>query len=90
MERMAKYDLLILDDWGIAPFGLEEARDIFELIEDRHKSKSTIFTSQVPVKNWFEIIGEPTIADAIMDRLINNSYIIDLQSVDSLRKSENN
>lgn len=90
MEKMAKYDVLILDDWGIAPFCLEEARDMFELIEERHKSGSTIFTSQVPIKNWFEIIGEPTIADAIMDRLINNSYVIELESQDSLRKSKTN
>lgn len=90
MEKMAKFDVLILDDWGIAPFSLEEARDMFELIEERHKTKSTILTSQVPLKSWFEVIGEATIADAIMDRLTNNSYEIELLSKDSLRKSEKN
>ena len=67
------------------PLTLEEARDFFEVVEDRHKRKSTIYTSQVPLKKWFEIIGDSTIADAIMDRVVNNSYSINLTG-DSMRK----
>ncbi|MDD1422377.1 IS21-like element helper ATPase IstB [Dolichospermum sp. ST_sed1] len=88
LDKLAKYDVLILDDWGIAPFTIEEARDVFEIIEDRHKTKSTIITSQIPLAKWFEVIGDATIADAIMDRLVNNAYIIDLEGKDSLRKKD--
>lgn len=86
LNRLAKFEVVVFDDWGLAPMTLEEARDFFEIIEERHKKKSTIITSQVPLKNWFEIIGDSTIADAIMDRLVNNSYKIEL-SGSTMRKS---
>lgn len=88
LDKISKYDVLILDDWGIAPFSIEEAREVVEIIEERHKSKSTIITSQVPIKKWFEVIGDATIADAIMDRIANNAYLIELEGKDSLRKKE--
>jgi len=87
ITRLSKFDVLVLDDWGISSLNLEEARDFFEIVEERHKNKSTIYTSQVPIKNWFDIIGDSTIADAVMDRVINNSYIIKLEG-ESMRKKK--
>ncbi len=78
MERLAKPDLLILDDFGLAPLTDTERRDLLEVIEDRQGRRSTIITSQLKVKHWHEVIGEPTIADAIMDRLVSSSHRIDL------------
>jgi DNA replication protein DnaC len=76
MDRLSKIDLLILDDWGIAPLTHQESRDLLEIVEDRHKTRSLIITSQIPLENWFEIIGDKTIADAVMDRIVNNSHKI--------------
>lgn len=86
LTQTSKLDLLILDDFGFAP-GLtqEQRRDFFNLIEDRHQAKSTIITSQLPIKNWHEYIGEPTIADAILDRLLENAHRLELTG-DSMRK----
>ena len=78
MNRLAKIDILILDDFGLAPLSDTERRDLLEVIEDRQKRKSTIFTSQLDVKHWHDIIGEPTVADAILDRLVSNSHKITL------------
>ena len=78
-SKIKKTDLLIIDDWGMSPFTTEEAHDMFELIDDRHNSASTVFSSQVPATEWYEIIGEETVADAIMDRIINTSYKIELK-----------
>jgi DNA replication protein DnaC len=89
LHQMLKLDLLILDDFGFAP-GLtsEQRRDFFNLIEDRHQIKSTIITSQLPIKHWHEYIGEPTIADAILDRVLENAHRIELDG-DSMRKKNN-
>ena len=84
-DRIAKTELLILDDFGLAPLDRQQQLDLMELIEDRHGKKSTIVASQIPVASWFDVIGEETIADAILDRLINTSYRIELKG-DSLRK----
>ena len=84
-ERIAKTDLLILDDFGLAPLDRQQQLDLMEIVEDRHGKKSTIVASQLPIASWFDIIGEETIADAILDRLINTSYRIELKG-DSLRK----
>lgn len=73
LGRMARTDLLILDDWGLAPMGDQERHDMLEIIEDRNGLKATIVTSQVPVANWHDTIGDPTIADAILDRLVNRA-----------------
>lgn len=78
-HSLARIDLLILDDWGLSPLGGEQRQILFDLIDDRHKVRSLIITSQLPLENWFEQIGDPTIADAIMDRIINASYKIKLQ-----------
>jgi DNA replication protein DnaC len=84
-EKMAKIDLIILDDFGLAPLARQQQLDIMELIEDRHGRKSTILASQLPVANWFDIMGEATIADAILDRLVHTSHRIELKG-ESLRK----
>lgn len=87
LNQLAKLDLLILDDFGLDILTSNDRKDLLEIIEDRHKLRSTLITSQLPVKNWHEHIGEPTIADAILDRLLNNAYKIELKG-DSIRKSE--
>jgi DNA replication protein DnaC len=84
-ERIAKADLLILDDFGLTHLEKQHQLDLMELIEDRHGKKSTIIVSQLPVPSWYEVIGEETIADAILDRLLHSSYRIELTG-ESLRK----
>lgn len=85
LRSIARVDLLVLDDWGPEPLNAEQRRDLLELVEDRYDTHSILITSQVPVENWYEIIGNPTLADAILDRIIHNAYRIDLKG-DSLRK----
>jgi DNA replication protein DnaC len=85
LRAIAKARLLILDDWGPEPLNAEQRRDLLEIIEDRYDAGSILMTSQVPVDRWYEIIGDPTLADAILDRLIHNAYRIELTG-DSLRK----
>lgn len=84
-DKMVKTDLLILDDFGLTPLEKQQGVDLLELIEDRHGKKSIIIASQLPVASWFDIIGEATIADAILDRLVHTSYRIELKG-ESLRK----
>lgn len=86
INKMEKLDLLILDDFGLKPLDSNQRLMLLELIEDRHGSKSTIITSQLPVKSWYEVIGEPTIADAILDRLVHSSHRINLEGELSLRE----
>jgi DNA replication protein DnaC len=85
LRQLARVDLLILDDWG--PEAKRRAAPLLEIVEDRHDTRSIIITSQVPVDRWYEIIGNPTIADAILDRLVHNAYRIEL-SGESLRKNK--
>jgi len=87
MTAFAKTDLLILDDWGLSKLSAEQRRDLLELLDDRHGTRSTIVTSQLPVDHWHEIIGDPTLADAILDRLIHNAYRIKLKG-ESMRKRQ--
>ena len=87
LARLAKTDLLLLDDWGLAPLSDRERRDILEILEDRHNRRSTLVTSQLPVDKWHDHIGEPTIADSILDRLIHNSHRISLKG-QSMRKKK--
>ena len=88
MKRLAKTDVLILDDWGITPLTDGHRRDLLELLDDRHERCSTIITSQLPIKLWHESIGDKTLADAILDRLLENSHRIELKCP-SLRKEKN-
>jgi DNA replication protein DnaC len=85
MLSYAKTDLLILDDWGLTPMTDPQRRDLLEILEDRYGKRSTIVTSQLPVPAWHEVIGDPTLADAILDRLVHNAHKIELKG-DSLRK----
>jgi DNA replication protein DnaC len=87
MKRLAKTHLLVLDDLGLAPLNDLERRDLLEVIEDRHGNTSTLITSQLPVENWHDHIGDPTIADAILDRLIHNAHRIQLKG-GSMRKKQ--
>jgi DNA replication protein DnaC len=86
LKTLARKDLLILDDFGLKQLDAESRLMMLEFIEDRHGTKSTIISSQVPVSKWFEIIGDPTIADAICDRLVHNAQTINLTG-GSMRKS---
>ena len=85
VTRLVKQQLLILDDFGLQPFDSQSRAALMEIIEDRHGKKSTIITSQIPVNKWYEVIGEKTVADAILDRIIYESHRLDLRG-DSLRK----
>ena len=79
LSQMAKTDVLVLDDLGLCPIGDVERRDLLEILEDRHAVRSTVVTSQIPVKKWHETIGEPTIADAFLDRLLHRAHRIELK-----------
>lgn len=85
LKALARTDLLILDDWGPEKLNDEQRRDLLEIIEDRYEKRSTIVTSQVPVDHWYDMIGNPTIANAVLDRLVHNAYRIEL-SGESMRK----
>ena len=84
-DRIAKAGILILDDFGLTHLDKKQQMDLMEIIEDRHSKASTIIASQLPVASWYEVIGEATIADAILDRLVHTSHRIELKG-DSLRK----
>jgi DNA replication protein DnaC len=88
LTRLAKVHLLILDDLFLTPLSDAERKDLLEIIEDRHQNNPTVITSQCPTKDWHHIIGEPTIADAILDRLLHHGYKIELKG-ESIRKSKN-
>jgi DNA replication protein DnaC len=85
LRQLARVDLLILDDWGPEPLTAEQRRDLLEIVEDRYNAGSLIITSQVPVPRWYEIVGDPTLADAILDRLVHNAHRIELTG-ETLRK----
>ena len=85
LRSLARVDLLILDDWGPEQLTAEQRRDVLEIVEDRYDKRSTIITSQLPVAQWYDVIGEPTLADAILDRVVHNAYRIELKG-ESMRK----
>ncbi len=87
LRRLAKTDALILDDWGLFAMNDEARRDCLELLEDRCGKRSTLVTSQIPIQHWHETIGDPTLADAILDRLVHNAYKIELKG-ESMRKQK--
>jgi DNA replication protein DnaC len=89
LTQLGKTDLLVLDDWGLAPVGDRERRDMLEMIEDRTGRRSTLITSQVPVEHWHELIGDATFGDAILDRIVHNAHRITLTG-GSLRKQLGN
>jgi len=85
LDRIQKQEILALDDFGLHPFDTQSRLSLLEIMEDRHGRGSTVISSQFPVKSWHEIIGEPTIADAICDRIIHSAYRIELKG-ESVRK----
>ena len=87
LKNFAKTNLLVIDDWGLKKLLKEQSHDLLEIFEDRHRLQSTLITSQLPVDHWHEIIGNPTLADAILDRLVHNSYRINLKG-ESMRKKK--
>lgn len=87
LTRLARQDLLVLDDWGLAPLSPIGRRDLLEILDDRYQRRSTMITSQLPVARWHQWLDDPTLADAILDRVIHNAYRIEL-SGDSLRKKK--
>ena len=85
MRKLARTDVIILDDWGLSKLTAPQRRDLLEILDDRHEQRSTLVTSQLPVEHWHKMIGEPTHADAILDRLVHNAYRIALKG-ESMRK----
>jgi len=85
MRALGGVKLLILDDWGLEPLGPEQRRDLLEIVEDRYGRGATLITSQIPVDRWHDIIGDPTLADAILDRILHSAHRLKLRG-DSLRK----
>lgn len=88
LKQLSKVSLLILDDWMLEPLEAKERHSLLEIIEDRYERGSLILTTQMPVQNWHELIGDPTIADAILDRILNKSLMLELKG-DSMRKLKN-
>ena len=86
LASIAKTSVLVIDDWGVSKLSAENRRDLLEIIEDRHGLSSTIVTSQLPVKSWHAVIGDPTLADAILDRLVHSAYQLNLKG-ESMRKT---
>ena len=85
LGSIAKIQLLVIDDFAIAPIGPRERSDLLELLDDRAGTRSTILTSQLPIEHWHDYIGDPTLADAILDRLVHRSHRIHLQGKESMR-----
>jgi DNA replication protein DnaC len=85
LKQLAKADLLYIDDFGLAPLSDQSKRDLLEILDDRYDKKSTIITSQLPIEHWHAYVDQPTLADAILDRLVHNSYRLNLKG-DSMRK----
>jgi DNA replication protein DnaC len=85
LKSFSRIDLLVLDDWGLEAFTKDQRHDLLEIFEDRHDRRSLLITSQVPVENWHPLIGDPTLADAILDRVVHNAHIINLKG-ESMRK----
>ena len=88
LARLSRIDVLVIDDWAMAPLSEAERREIWEICEDRYQTRSTILTSQLPVSRWHEQIGDPTIADGILDRLVHNAHRLEMRG-ESMRKKPN-
>lgn len=87
LAQLARTDVLILDDWAVAPITAPERNDLLEVLDDRTGARATIITSQLPLDKWYEYLAEPTIADAILDRIVHHSHRIALKG-ESLRKKQ--
>jgi len=85
LTQLAKTDCIIIDDWGLDVLSRQQRNDLLEIMEDRHGRGATLITSQLPLQHWHEAIGDPTLADAILDRLLHNAHKIQLKG-ESMRK----
>lgn len=88
LARIARADVLVIDDWGLTPTREQERRDLYEIMEDRHGLRSTIMTSQLPPTKWHDHVGEPTVADAILDRLLSSAHRLVLKGPSRRRQKE--
>lgn len=88
LVALAKTDVLLIDDWGLAPPSAAERSDLLEVLDDRVGTRSTVITSQLPIEHWHEYLGEPTLADAILDRILHSSHRLSLAG-ESMRKARN-
>ena len=88
INKLATANLLILDDWGLEPLTSQQRSDLLELIDARYDTKSTLISSQLPIENWYDMIGESTHADAILDRLVHGAIKLELKG-ESMRKKLN-
>jgi len=87
LARLGRVDVLVIDDWAMAPMAESERRDFWEICEERYQTRSTVLTSQLPVSQWHEQIGDPTMADGILDRLVHNAHRIEMRG-ESMRKTK--
>lgn len=87
LAAYARLDLLVIDDWGLSDLTEEQRRDVLEILEDRHGLRSTLVASQLPIEKWHKVIGDPTLGDAILDRLVHSAHTLALKG-DSLRKKQ--
>ncbi len=85
LVKYSRVDVMVLDDWGVAPMTAENRRDLLEILDDRYERKSTLITSQLPVDKWHRYLEDPTLADAILDRVVHNAYRLELRG-ESMRK----
>jgi DNA replication protein DnaC len=85
LVRYSRIDVMVLDDWGVAPMTAENRRDLLEILDDRYEKKSTLITSQLPLDKWHRYLEDPTLADAILDRVVHNAYRLELKG-ESMRK----
>ncbi|WP_445426015.1 ATP-binding protein [Alishewanella sp. HL-SH06] len=85
LKQLSKYDILILDDWGLENLKATQRNDLMEIMDDRHQLKSTIMVSQLPTEGWYQAIGDNTLADTILDRLMHNPHRLKLKG-ESMRK----
>ncbi|OTA40278.1 MAG: AAA family ATPase, partial [Symbiobacterium thermophilum] len=88
LNTLSRTDVLILDDWGLAPISVAESRDLLEVIDDRTQARSTVIASQLPIETWHSVIGDATVADAILDRLVHGAHKLNLKG-ESMRKIAN-
>ena len=86
LRRLNRIDVLVIDDWVMAPMAESERRDFWEIAEDRYQTRSMILTAQLPVSRWHEQIGDPTLADGILDRLVHHAHRIEMRGGRSMRK----
>jgi DNA replication protein DnaC len=89
LARLTRVDVLVIDDWAMAPLAENERRDFWEICEDRYQTRSVVLTSQLPVSKWHAQIGDPTVADGILDRLVHNAHVIEMRG-ESMRKTRGN